>query len=85
MAEVVLIGFLAPQNIPDKRISKGDRCVKLAKVKEGPAGGQVRMAWNQVTAGFDAVFEDEPAGANEWDRYASAGSDDWGTWDNERS
>jgi replicative DNA helicase len=77
MSEVTLIGFLAPRDVPDRGIRKGDRCIKLAKVKEGPAGGQVRMAWNDVTACFDAVHDEldpEPA---------TPADDDWGTWDNE--
>lgn len=59
MSEITLIGFLAPRDIPEKGIAKGDRCVKLAKVKEGPAGALVRMAWNSATASFDATYADD--------------------------
>lgn len=62
-SEVTLIGFVAPKNIQghdgETIVTKGDRCVKLAKVKEGPAGGIVRMAWNTSTACFDAVAAPE--------------------------
>jgi replicative DNA helicase len=78
MSEVTLIGFLAPRDVPEKGIRKGDRCVKLAKVKEGPVGGQVRMAWNDSTASFDAVHEEYDLDS------APSAQDDWGTWDNEQ-
>lgn len=64
MSEVTLIGFFATRSIPEKGIAKGDRCIKLAKVKEGAAGGNVRMAWNAETASFDATHADE---WGEWD------------------
>jgi len=59
MSECTLIGFLAPRDVPEKGITKGDRCIKLAKVKEGPAGGNVRMAWCSTTACFDATYDDD--------------------------
>lgn len=77
MSEVTLIGFLAPRDVPEKGITKGDRCIKLAKVKEGPAGGQVRMAWNDVTASFDAV------GDNRGQDAQSPPGDVWDVWVNE--
>jgi replicative DNA helicase len=59
MAEVTLIGFYASTDRPKYGIKKGDRCIKLAKVKEGAAGANVRMSWNNITASFDAVYGDE--------------------------
>lgn len=59
MSEVTLIGYLAPKVSPSAGVAVGDRCIKLVKVKEGPVGGSVRMAWNEKTASFDTV-EEEP-------------------------
>jgi replicative DNA helicase len=58
MSEVTLIGFLAPKDMPERDIAKGDRCIKIAKVKEGPVGGNVRLAWNSISACFDSVHEE---------------------------
>jgi replicative DNA helicase len=85
MSEVTLIGYRAPKAQPDYGVAVGDRCVKVAKVKEGPVGGSVRMAWNEVTACFDAVRSDyAPASANHARGYETTASDNWGEWDNER-
>jgi replicative DNA helicase len=59
MAEVGLIGFFATESQPGRGLTKGDRCMRLVKVKEGPAGGNVRMPWNPVTASFDSVYDDD--------------------------
>jgi replicative DNA helicase len=59
MSEVTLIGFYAPTDKPDKGVSRGDRCIRLAKVKEGAAGGNVRLPWNAATASFESVYDDD--------------------------
>jgi replicative DNA helicase len=67
MSEVTLIGFIAPKNMTGKGpngrkdtvANKGDRCITLAKVKEGPAGSVLKLAWNQEVACFDAVLADD--------------------------
>lgn len=81
MSEVTLIGFVSPRDEPEQGVRKGDRCIKLAKVKEGPAGSKVRMAWNDVTASFDAVhdeYDPEPDAEP-----PATAEDTWGNWDNE--
>lgn len=75
-AEVCLIGFIAPR-ARDGGISKGDRCIRLCKVKEGPVGGIVRMPWNASTASFDAVHVDE----DRVYRWVPEASDDPTQWD----
>lgn len=65
MSEVTLIGFLAPRDIPEKGIAKGERCIRLAKVKEGPAGGLVRLAWCPATACFDGTYDDESGSSDD--------------------
>jgi len=78
MSEVTLIGFISPEAVPKAGIQKGDRCVKLAKVKEGPVGSKVRMAWNEVTACFDAVHDELNDRETE-----PAPEGGWMNWDNE--
>ncbi len=60
MSEVTLIGYRAPKDVEvngEFRAAKGDRMFKVAKVKEGPTGGSVRMSWNEETASFETVIE----------------------------
>lgn len=64
MAENVLIGFIAPSDIKDSRgvviASEGDRCVKVAKAKEGVAGKDlIVLPWDSYSACFGSVSDEE--------------------------
>lgn len=59
MAEVGAIGFIAPDDDGENCV-KGDRCVKLVKVKEGEGvGKKVRLNWHPTIACFDPTLEPE--------------------------
>jgi replicative DNA helicase len=87
MAENVLIGFIAPHDIKGARgdviAREGERCLKVAKAKEGEVGKSlIVLPWNSYSACFDAARE-EPR--RDWhSREPQPVSDDaWGNWDNE--
>jgi hypothetical protein len=88
MAENVLIGFIAPHDITSKGgdliAREGDRCLKVAKAKEGESGKSlVVLPWDSHSACFG-----DPADASRTssaDDHEPAGGEDWnGGWDNER-
>jgi replicative DNA helicase len=59
MAEIALVGFLAPKDSVEHGVRAGDRVMKVAKCKQGEAGKKVLMAWDPVVACFDAVHDEE--------------------------
>lgn len=73
MAEVVLIGFLAPKDDSEHGVAKGDKVIKVAKCKQGQAGKKIVMAWNPEVACFDAVHNEEQ---RRYDQL-SEGMQDW--------
>jgi hypothetical protein len=65
MAEVGLMGYLAPKAIEGK-CAAGDRMLKIVKCKEGEAGKSVVMAWDPVVACFDATADEREPEPDPW-------------------
>src|SRR5688572_9468668 len=87
MAEVVLIGFLAPKDDSEHGVAKGDKVVKVAKVKQGQAGKMIVMAWNPEVACFDAVHNEEQQryeqlseGIQDWNESNVVDTEDMVNW-----
>lgn len=88
MAENVLIGFIAPNDITSKNgellAREGDRCLKIAKAKEGIVGrGLVVLPWNSYSACFDS-FEERGGACVRERRWSGAAPHDWMNFDNEQ-
>lgn len=58
-AEVILLGFEPKKAISDKdgntKIFEGEEAIWVDKVKDGPKGFAVRMAWEGSTASFERI------------------------------
>jgi replicative DNA helicase len=76
-SEVILIGFEPEQPIKDRNdrviVEAGEKCVLMDKVKNGPRGAKIPLAWSHETASFSAVLNPrdvpEQQGFDQYDDY----------------